>query len=183
MIRPVWRRTLPLTLIITVILTLVVAACGATPTPTATPVPPTPTRPPSPTATVPPTATTAPAVPTATKALATALPVTPQTAAPTATTAPGSATVSFSKDIQPIFQKSCIRCHGGSNPRSGLSLENYQNAMKGGNNAPDIVPGNPDNSPIYTLVKSGTMPFGGPRLSDADVQKIYDWIKAGAPNN
>ena len=62
-------------------------------------------------------------------------------------------------------------------------MESYQNAMKGGNNAPDIVPGNPDGSAIYTLTKSGVMPFGGPKLSDADVQKIFDWIKAGAPNN
>ena len=166
------RRTLSLTLAIVVVLVLLVAACGATPT--ATPVPP------------PPTATKAPAQPavtaappTATKATA-AAPTRAAGAPTTAPAAPAAAAVSFAKDVLPIFQKNCTRCHGGSSPRAGLSLDSYQNAMKNGS---DIVAGNADKSPLYTLVKSGSMPFGGPKLSDADIQKIADWIKAGAKND
>jgi len=55
--------------------------------------------------------------------------------------------------------------------------------MQTGNNAPNVVAGDAEKSPVYTLVKSGAMPFGGSKLADADIQKIFDWIKAGAPNN
>jgi len=164
------RRTLPLTLAIVGILVVLVAACGATPTPTAIPVPP--------------TATKAPVPPTATPPLAAGAPTAAAApAAPTATTASAASTVSFSKDILPLFQKNCTRCHGGGSPRAGLSLESYQTVMKGSNNGPVAVAGNPDKSPVYNLVKGGVMPFGGTKLPDADAQKILDWIKAGAPNN
>ena len=64
-----------------------------------------------------------------------------------------------------------------------MSLESYANAMKGGNNAPDIVPGNPDKSNIYLYPRDGVMPLGGPQLAASDVQLIFDWIKGGALNN
>jgi mono/diheme cytochrome c family protein len=183
---------------------ILVASCGATPTPTPTLVPPTATRAPAlptattvPTATKPPTAATAtqPAAapttataPTATQPAAAATATTAATAtqppaAPTVTTVPAAGTVSFAKDILPIFQKNCTRCHGGGSPRSGLSLESYDKAMKGGNFAPDIVAGNPDKSNVYTYVRDGVMPFGGQKLDAADIQKILDWIKGGALNN
>ncbi len=124
-----------------------------------------------------PTATAVPVVPTATKAPAATQPP----AAPTATTA--AASVSFAKDILPIFQKNCWSCHSGSSAHSGLSLTSYQGVMKGGLSAPDIVASNPEKSLLYTYVRDGVMPFGGPPLSASDVQKISDWIKAGALNN
>ena len=104
------------------------------------------------------------------------------TAVPVPTTAPAAgaaATASFAKDVLPIFQKNCTRCHGGSSPKAGITLDSFQNVTKSGK----VTAGNADKSPIYTLTKSGTMPFGGPKLSDADVQKIMDWINAGAKDN
>ena len=172
-----FRRTGPLTLSIVLALAILVAACDAALTPTATPVPPTPTR-----AALPPTATPAPAAVAVTATKAPAAP-TAAAAAPTATTAPAVATASFAKDVLPLFQKNCTRCHGGSSPRAGLSLNTYAAALKGSSNGAVVVAGDPDKSPVYTLVKSGVMPFGGAKLSDADAQLIFDWIKAGAPNN
>jgi len=104
------------------------------------------------------------------------------TAVPVPTKAPAAgaaATASFAKDVLPIFQKNCTRCHGGSSPKAGITLDSFQNVTKSGK----VTAGNADKSPIYTLTKSGTMPFGGPKLSDADVQKIMDWINAGAKDN
>ena len=68
------------------IASLLVAACGATPTPTATAVPPTPTR-----AAVPTAAAPAPAAATATTAPAAAAPTATKPPAPAATTAPAAA--------------------------------------------------------------------------------------------
>lgn len=174
--RSSFRHTTPLTLAIVALLIVIVAACGATPTPTA--VPPTAAPPTATKATLPaPVATTAPA-PGATTA--------PVQAAPTATkaaTVPAASTVSFAKDVLPIFQKNCTTCHGGGSPRAGLTLQNYAGVMKGSSNGTVVTAGSPDKSPVYSLVKSGVMPFGGTKLADADAQKIYDWIQAGALNN
>jgi cytochrome c len=178
-----------LTLAIVAALLLLVAACGATATPTTTPVPTTTTTTiklaPT-TVTIAPTATSAPAgsaaAPSPSAALPTLAAVQP-TLTPVATIPPVANTVSFAADILPLFQSNCVRCHGGASPRSGMSLETYQNAMKGGIGAPDIIPGDPEKSLLYVYPRDGVMPFGGPKLSAADVQKIYNWIKAGALNN
>jgi cytoskeletal protein RodZ len=106
----------------------------------------------------------------------------PATAA--AATKPATTTgVSFKTDVLPIFQKSCTRCHGGTSPRGGMSLETYQNVIKGGNNAPDLVPGAPTRSVLCTYPTDGTMPLGGPKIAATDAQKICDWITQGALNN
>jgi len=109
----------------------------------------------------------------------TAVPVPTKAPAAAAPAAGAAATASFAKDVLPIFQKNCTRCHGGSSPKAGITLDSFQNVTKSGK----VTAGNADKSPIYTLTKSGTMPFGGPKLSDADVQKIMDWINAGAKDN
>ncbi len=103
--------------------------------------------------------------------------------APTAVGAPPAAAVSFAKDVLPIFQKNCIRCHGGSTPRSNLSLESYHNALQGGTNAPDLIPGNPDRSNLCVFPRDGLMPLGGPKLATADAQTICNWIAQGALDN
>lgn len=175
--------TRTMTLVIVAVLLLMVAACGAAATPTSTPAPAAATAKPAAPA---PAATTAPAAsaPTAAPAAPTAPSAPAATkAAPAATAAPAAAGVTFSKDLLPIFEKSCTRCHAGSGVRGGFNLATYAATMKGGSSGPAVVPGDPDKSPLYTLVKSGVMPFGGSRLSEADMQKIFDWIKAGALDN
>jgi hypothetical protein len=57
------------------------------------------------------------------------------TQAPAATEAPAAApaAVSFVKDVQPIFEQNCVKCHGGSDGvKGGLSLKTYDDMMKGG---------------------------------------------------
>lgn len=173
-------------------LSALIVACGAAATPTARPAPPTATARTVATATRP--APTASAyTPTAAPSAVTQPPATPTTAVqPTATAAasppaanlpatPGG--VSFSADIGPLFQKNCIRCHGGPEPTMGMSLESYQGAIKGSKNGPVIVPGNPEKSLMYLYTRDGIMPYGGPRLPASEVEKIRAWIAAGAPNN
>jgi hypothetical protein len=48
---------------------------------------------------------------------------------------------------------------------------------------PQIVPGQPSSSSLYTHLASGSMPRGRPRLSDAELARVRAWILAGAPNN
>ena len=49
--------------------------------------------------------------------------------------------VSFVKDIQPIFEKSCWTCHSQTLQLSKLDLSSRDSALKGGEHGPALVPG------------------------------------------
>lgn len=94
-----------------------------------------------------------------------------------------AAAVSFNDDILPIFQNSCISCHGGEKIEKGLSLRTYADMMAGSQNGAVVVPGNAQESSVAELVANHKMPKRGPKLSDAQVQLIIDWINQGAQDN
>ena len=108
--------------------------------------------------------------------------------------------VNFSKDIQPIFKQSCIKCHSLNNPRhkaaAGFRLDDRADALKGGDNAhdKDIIPGNSKESVLVKLL-AGPVTVDGediaamPKhkkgeefkaLPEKQVQLIKDWIDQGA---
>jgi formate dehydrogenase gamma subunit len=91
-------------------------------------------------------------------------------------TAEGS--VSFASDIQPLLDGQCSTCHGET-ALGGLQVTEYQKLMAGGQNGPVVLPGSPDESPIVVKMR-GEHPA---RLSGDDLQKLMDWIAAGAEDN
>ena len=91
-----------------------------------------------------------------------------------------SSAISFKDDVQPIFASRCVVCHGRTN---GLSLDTYDNVMKGGVNGAVIFPGDVYNSRLAYYVYSGYMPFRNTPLTSTEIQTILDWIALGAPNN
>lgn len=94
--------------------------------------------------------------------------------------------VDFARDIKPIFDASCIRCHGPAKPRSGFRLDNRNSALKGGDNGVDIMPGNGAKSPLvhFTahLVADMEMPPAGKgqALTAAQIGLLRAWIDQGA---
>ena len=79
---------------------------------------------------------------------------------PTATPG-GQATISYRLDVQPIFNRKCVTCHGGS---AGLWLDSYERVLIGSGNEPIIVPGNPEASELYQRITGRiqpAMPLGG----------------------
>jgi mono/diheme cytochrome c family protein len=93
-----------------------------------------------------------------------------------------AAEISFAKDVLPIFQKSCVRCHG-SRKAAGLDVQTYASVMKGAQGGPVIKPGNASSSILVESIVSGQMPPGGSPLSPAEIQTIRAWVEAGAPDN
>lgn len=91
-----------------------------------------------------------------------------------------STPISFKDDVQPIFAARCVACHGGTN---GLSLDTYENVLKGGVNGAVVIPGDVYNSRLAYYVYSGYMPFRNTPLASSEIQIILDWIAEGAPNN
>jgi len=49
--------------------------------------------------------------------------------------------VTFAKDIKPLFDVSCVKCHGGDRPKAGLRLDTVENALKGSKEGPVVVKG------------------------------------------
>jgi hypothetical protein len=90
--------------------------------------------------------------------------------------AESAAEVSFSADVWPIIEEYALDAHGGN---GGVFLENYDDIVA------QVVPGDPENSRLYkVLIADGApqMPPGNP-LPDELIQTIYDWIVQGAQNN
>ena len=86
--------------------------------------------------------------------------------------------VSFSNDLQPIFSANCAvsGCHVAGSQTPYLSPDlSYQQLLGGFVNK--IVP---TQSELYIQI-NGNMQVHIPNAEDR--QKIYDWIRNGAPNN
>lgn len=96
--------------------------------------------------------------------------------------------IDFAKDIQPILEFSCASCHLEGHEKGGLRLDTRDNAVKGGENGPAIVPGKAKASPLYTSTvlrpdHDDLMPpksKGGP-LPNEKTDLLRDWINQGAP--
>jgi len=101
---------------------------------------------------------------------------------PDTTTAAGGS-VSFAKDVLPIFESSCFKCHGGNKTEKGLDLKTYASVMLGSQNGAVIVAGDADNSLLFKAVSSGKMPKRGTKLTPQQLDLIKNWINSGAPNN
>ena len=142
----------------------------------------------APKATEAPVATEAPKAteaPVATEAPA-ATQVPAATEAPAATEVPAvaPAAVSFVKDVQPIFEQNCVKCHGGSDGiKGGLSLKTYADLMKGGKDGEVIAPGDAANSMLVQAITAGKMPKRGTKLAQEKIDMIAAWVTAGAQNN
>jgi mono/diheme cytochrome c family protein len=112
----------------------------------------------------------------------------------------GQSKVSFSSDVQPIFEEHCIECHtrnGEGVAASGFSVQDYDSVMKGTDLGPVVVSGSAMSSTLYLVVAQKTAPEiqmppqhpeawaegRGSPLSDDQVEIIQTWIDQGAKNN
>jgi hypothetical protein len=99
---------------------------------------------------------------------------------------PAQRQIDFSRDIQPIFQDSCLRCHGPEKAKSHFRLDNREGALKGGEHGVDIRPGHGGQSTLIHyvagLVEDMQMPPPGKadRLTPAQVSLLRAWIDQGA---
>src|SRR5881394_3748377 len=50
--------------------------------------------------------------------------------------------VTYDKDIKPIFEKSCFKCHGPEKQKGKLRVDSLEAALKGGEDGKVIEPGN-----------------------------------------
>jgi hypothetical protein len=92
--------------------------------------------------------------------------------------------IDFERDIQPIFARACLKCHGSARQKGGLRLDGREAALQGGNSGAVIKPGDARQSRLLHLITGLDpelkMPPTGPSLTTDQVGKIRAWIEQGA---
>jgi hypothetical protein len=87
--------------------------------------------------------------------------------------------VNYSTELMPLFNSSCALsgCHlsGGHHPYMNTEVS-YNELINGGFVNTDI----PKQSILYIMINSDMKTY---IPSASDRQKVYDWIRNGAPNN
>src|SRR2546421_2809700 len=91
----------------------------------------------------------------------------------------------FDRDVRPILEQHCFKCHGPEKQKGGLRLDVKPAALKGGDSGePAIVPGNSLKSHLIQLVSSNdpeqAMPPKGERLKPEEIARLQKWIETGA---
>ncbi len=94
----------------------------------------------------------------------------------------------FARDIRPILEQNCFRCHGPEKQMSGYRLDRREVAIGGGElGEPAIVAKKAAESPLLRYVSGEEdgmlMPpesSGLPRLKPEQIAILRDWIEAGA---
>lgn len=94
-----------------------------------------------------------------------------------------TAKVDYMTDVKPLLEKHCYECHGNGKAQSGLRLDLRQNALRGGDYGPVIVPGDSAKSKLIHKLVDGD---GGDQmppeneLSPAEIGLLRAWIDQGA---
>lgn len=100
---------------------------------------------------------------------------------------PGSAELT-EHDVLPMVLLRCTTCHGARLKSGDLDLRTHQGMLVGGKSGPAMVPGDPDGSLMIRRIESGECPpselllkFFVRRPASSEIQRLRDWIEAGAP--
>lgn len=95
--------------------------------------------------------------------------------------------VDFNKQIKPILELNCVKCHGSELGKGSLRLHTKEAAIKGGDDGTALVPGKSKDSPLYTstILSADDEKAMPPRkkekpLTPAETELLKAWIDQGA---
>ena len=94
-----------------------------------------------------------------------------------------TAGVSFERDVKPVLEARCLKCHGAKLQLGKLDLRTRESAVAGGAHGPAFVAGNAEASRLYRHVaglEKPPMPMDG-RLRASEVEVLRGWLAQGAP--
>jgi mono/diheme cytochrome c family protein len=97
--------------------------------------------------------------------------------------APASGSIDFTRDIKPIFESSCVKCHGRGKDKGGFRLDTRDSFLKGGESGVVATAGRSAESYIIELVSGldpdNVMPVKGSKLTAKQVGLLRAWIDQG----
>jgi cytochrome c553 len=91
----------------------------------------------------------------------------------------------FESRIRPLFEESCIECHGPEKQKGGLRLDYRGGWEMGGESGPALVPGDLAESRIIHAVHYEDADFQMPpknKLSAKAIADLEEWVAMGAPD-
>ena len=94
-------------------------------------------------------------------------------------------TVDFVKQIKPILERNCVRCHGPEESKGDFQLHTKETFFRGGLEGAPVEPGDAEASLLFELIslgpdEEGRMPPEGDPLSKEEIELIKRWINEGA---
>jgi mono/diheme cytochrome c family protein len=91
--------------------------------------------------------------------------------------------VDFARELKPLFEASCVNCHGKGKNKGSFSLETRQSFLKGGESGLAAVSGKSDDSLVVRLVAGSdpenVMPKKGTKWTPQQVGLLRAWIDQG----
>ncbi|HTG59605.1 MAG TPA: c-type cytochrome domain-containing protein, partial [Terriglobia bacterium] len=97
----------------------------------------------------------------------------------------GDEKVDFKRDIKPIFDSRCIKCHGADKPQAELRLDSEAGVLRGSISGRVVVPGKGAESLLVKRLSGFNgvppMPLGSDPLSPKQIDIIRAWIDQMAP--
>jgi hypothetical protein len=78
----------------------------------------------------------------------------------------------------------CVDCHGPEKQKASLRVDAKEFLLRGGDSGAAIIPGNPEKSLLMQSIRHEgdiKMPEKKPKLPEAEIALLSDWIAAGAP--
>jgi cytochrome c5 len=104
-----------------------------------------------------------------------------------AAVAPAVSKIDFHKQIKPLFEAHCFKCHDASKQKGEYRIDDREMAFVPGDSGEmPIVPGNADDSLLIKVLEGKgeyvdtTMPPKGTRLTSDQVALVKQWINEGA---
>ena len=96
-----------------------------------------------------------------------------------------SSKVSFIREVEPVLQQRCQKCHGPNKQQGGLRLDQRPSLLLGGDSGlPAVIPGEPASSPlnlrIHSLEVEERMPPEGEPLTRKEKELLDLWVLQGA---
>jgi hypothetical protein len=102
-----------------------------------------------------------------------------------AASAPPRAELVFEKDVLPILQAKCTKCHSEKVQKAELHLGTQAGVNKGSASGPIVAAGKPEESLLFEVLRDGLMPppKRGEPLTAPEVEVLRRWIETGAHFN
>ena len=90
----------------------------------------------------------------------------------------------FETRVRPLLAEKCFACHTTA-ALGGLRLDSREALLRGGDSGSAIVPGNPDDSLLISLLRHEEedlrMPKDADRLTDREIEALVEWVGMDAP--
>jgi mono/diheme cytochrome c family protein len=90
----------------------------------------------------------------------------------------------FEKQVRPVLAEQCFKCHGPEKQKGELRVDSLQALLKGSDQGPVVVPGKPEESSLIKSIKhigDAKMPEKAPKMPDAQISALEQWVAMGAP--